>query len=264
METNENNVFNENQLIEDQPEEVESQEVEQVEASPEENPVQEEKQDQPKQSWKELRDKAERADKAEKERDEALRILKAIEQEAMRYQQQAPPVETQEEEADYNLGDDELVEGKHLKKMLSKEQKRLKQLEENLLRQQRYSQENAIHAQLKSKYDDFDQVLTAENIAALRDTKPSLAKSLALNPDLYEKAVDTYSLIKDLGIYRPDLYSKEKEIAQRNASKPRSLNSIAPQQGDSPLSQANAFANGLTPELKKKLYAEMLEKAKSR
>lgn len=34
---------------------------------------------------------------------------------------------------------------------------------------------------------------------------------------------------------------------------------LSPQQGDSPLSKANAFANGLTEDLKKQLQKEMFE-----
>jgi hypothetical protein len=82
-----------------------------------------------------------------------------------------------------------------------------------------------------------------------------------LNPDLKEKAEETYLAIKDLGIYRKDEFVKQKETAQKNFTKPRSVNSVAPQYGDSPLNQANAFANGLTKELKKSLYQEMLDKA---
>jgi len=70
-------------------------------------------------------------------------------------------------------------------------------------------------------------------------------------------------MVKKLGIYKPDNYEKDRAHVATNANKPRSSASISPQQGDSPLSNANAFADGLTPELKKKLYAEMLE-AKSR
>ena len=39
---------------------------------------------------------------------------------------------------------------------------------------------------------------------------------------------------------------------------------MSPQQGDSPLSRANAFANGLTPELRVQLIKEMEEARKNR
>jgi hypothetical protein len=56
----------------------------------------------------------------------------------------------------------------------------------------------------------------------------------------------------------------DRAAAQKNASKPKPLASVSPQQGDSPLSRANAFANGLTPELQKQLRQEMEEARKNR
>ncbi len=52
---------------------------------------------------------------------------------------------------------------------------------------------------------------------------------------------------------------KSETRIQKNASKPKPLASVNPQQGDSPLSRANAFANGLTEELKDQLRKEMSE-----
>jgi len=51
---------------------------------------------------------------------------------------------------------------------------------------------------------------------------------------------------------------------QANTAKPRPLTSVSPQSGESPLSRANAFAEGLTPELKKNLFKEMQEAKKNR
>lgn len=232
----------------------------------EEVPVVEEKKNDPKQSWKELREKAERADKLQKERDEYLKLLQQIEEEARHYaenQKKAPVKE--EEEFDYSsIDDDEILTGKELKRAWSREQKRLQHLEETIKNQQKQQSEAAIENELKTKYNDFYDVLNPSNIEKLREMRPGLARSLSLNPDLKEKAVETYQAIKDLGIYRVDEYAPDKERAYRNSTKPRSLNSVSPQMGNSPLSQANAFANGLTDELKKQLYKEMVEKAKSR
>ena len=63
---------------------------------------------------------------------------------------------------------------------------------------------------------------------------------------------------------KPDNYKTDRELAQKNASKPKPLASVSPQQGDSPLSRANAFANGLTNELKAQLRKEMEEARKNR
>ncbi len=160
-----------------------------------------------------------------------------------------------------NIPDDDLLSGKDLKRVITKQQKNMQKIQEDMIRQQRSSQEKMIENEFKSKYSDFYEVLNSDNIAKLREMRPGLARSLHFNPDLKEKAEETYLAIKDLGIYRKDDFVKQKEAAQKNFSKPRSVNSVAPQFGDSPLNQANAFANGLTKELKSKLYQEMLDKA---
>jgi hypothetical protein len=66
-----------------------------------------------------------------------------------------------------------------------------------------------------------------------------------------------YKMIKLLNIHRDTSYDADKLKAQQNLAKPKSLSSIAPQKSESPLSHANAFANGLTPELKDQLVKEM-------
>ena len=78
------------------------------------------------------------------------------------------------------------------------------------------------------------------------------------------KAVSAYKHIKKLGLYTEDTYQADRDLAQRNAAKPKPLVSVSPQQGDSPLSRANAFANGLTPELQKQLRQEMEDARKNR
>lgn len=223
----------------------------------------------PKQSWKELREKAQRADTLQKERDQYYNVLKQIEEEARYYAQQQPQQtqqrEPEEEEFDLNtLDDDEVLTGREMKRALQKESKRLRYIEESINAQRQASTETQIENELKSKYSDFYDVINNDNITKLREMRPGLAKSLSLNPDLREKAMDTYQMIKDLGIYQEDHYAAEREMARKNAAKPRPINSVSPQMGNSPLSKANAFAGGLTDDLKKHLYKEMLEKSKSR
>lgn len=244
-------------IIQDQPEEVE-------EVQPDDTPIEPEERS-PQQSWKELRKKAELADKLqdernklEKERNEYLELLKKIDQENKSKQQYA-----QEPEDDFDidsLDEDEIITVKDLKRARLQEAKKLKKLEDDYRHSQRVSHDNAIEAELSKKNNDFYQVLTIDNINKLREMRPGLARSLNLNPDLKEKAEETYQAIKDLGIFKAP--TQDQQIAQKNSAKPRSMNSISPQAGNSPLSQANAFAGGLTQELKNKLYQEMLDKSR--
>lgn len=191
-------------------------------------------------------------ERTERERDEALRRLQEYEQ---RSNTQAQPQQVSEDDDDISLGPDELAEGKHL----SKVGKKIKKLEQQIHNYQQQSQTVAIESRLKSEYPDFDKIVSKTNIDLLKEMHPHIANTLNSASDLYSKAVSAYTLIKSLGIHVEDTFQQDRQLAQKNASKPRPLTSVSPQQGDSPISRANAFANGLTEDLKVQLRKEMEE-----
>ena len=192
----------------------------------------------------------EKAELLERERDEALRLANEMKS---KFNPTAAAFPEVDEEV--TLSEEDLVEGKHLNRF----QKKIKKLEQQLQSYQQQTSEIAVESQLKSQYADFDKVVTRENIETLRLTYPELAQTInSSSSDLYSKAVSAYTLIKRLGVYAEDTYQNERERAHKNATKPKPLASVSPQQGDTPLSHANAFANGLTDELKEQLRKEMM------
>lgn len=155
-------------------------------------------------------------------------------------------------EKEEELGEEDLVEGRHLKRL------------ENLIIRKELE---AVPEKLRGKFEDFDQVVTKENLEKLKDTEPELFYSIqsgdGTNADgLYAKGVAAYKTLKGLG-YSPEEKNlmKQKDQAQSNHKKPLSAQAI---KGSGALHEANAFANGLTPELKKQLQKEMAEAAKAR
>ena len=198
-----------------------------------------------------LRILRERSERAEKERDEAVRYMRDMQ--AQMNQRNAPPVEQEDDEPEYTLSEDALVEGKHL----AAYNKKIRRLEEQINSYQQYNNSVTTETRLKAQYPDFDRVVSKENVEALKAQYPELAHSLSANPDLYTKAVSTYTLMKKLNIAVDEVTMADRERAQKNAAKPRPLVSVSPQQGDSPLARANAFAEGLTPDLQKQLLKEM-------
>lgn len=202
-----------------------------------------------------LREKAKSADKFQQERDALLQRMQEME---LRQKKEAVP--EVDDNDDLAIQPDDLVEGKHLAKIA----KKYKKLEDQLKNYQRQSQESNIETRLKTEYPDFDKVVSKDNIEELKSLYPELAATLHSSPDLYNKGASAYTLIKRLGINREDTYSGDRDRAIKNAAKPRPLTSVSPQQGDSPLSHANAFANGLTDELKKQLLQEMSDARKKR
>lgn len=188
---------------------------------------------------KNLRLKAERQ---ERELQDARRRLESYETK-----------QTPEEDYSLNLGEADLAEGKHLSKM----QRQHKIQVDELRKANAQTQNLLIELKLKSELPDIDKVVTEDNIQLLKELHPELAYSINSNNDYYTKAKSAYKILTGMGIYKRDDFSSDRESAERNATKPRPLASVSPQQADSPLSRANAFANGLTPELKAQLIKEM-------
>jgi len=228
----------------EQPEVVEESTPEVVEETPtEEAPIEQPKEeptyDKNVQNWRSLREKAQ---KAERERDELLKKLQ--EQQNSHKQQQD----------DYKpIDDDDLASGKDIKRIEKQQAQRIAQLEQQV-----------IESKLKSQYPDFDEVVNQDTLGMLQDVDPELAESLASNPNLYSKAVAVYKSIKRYGFApdgpnNPQAHTRNKETVNKNVAKPRTVTSISPQQADSPLSRANAFANGLTDELKEQRWKEAQE-----
>lgn len=167
----------------------------------------------------------------------------------------APQTNHVEEDYDINIEPDAIAEGKHLTKI----QKELKNVKKQLQQYQQNSETNIVEAKIRAVCPDFEKVCSPENIAMLRDTDPELAATINSSGDLYNKAVSAYKAIKRYNIGAQDPYLDDKLRAQKNAAKPKPMASLSPQQGESPLAAANAFANGLTDDLKKNLYKEMME-----
>jgi len=175
-------------------------------------------------NWRALREAR------EKEEQQRIKLQREKEELLARYQQN--------NQEDFSLDDSDLAEGKHLKQIQNKTERRIVELEQRL-----------IEAQIRAKYNDYDTVVNEDTIGMLRDADPDLAASLAANPNPYSQAVAVYNSIKRYGLDR-SAFEKDRQKVTKNISKPRTVNSLSPQQADSPLSRANAFAEGMTDEMK--------------
>ena len=193
--------------------------------------------------------------RAERERDEAVKYAREMQQ------SQQKPVQQQPDEDDITIGNDELVEGKHFKKM----NQQYKQMKNELNETRRQLNEQSAELKLKMKYPDFDKVVNSDTINALKEKDYDVYSAISATGDTYKQAILAYNSIKSNGLYHSDpVYDHEKQLAQKNVLKPRPMASVNPQQGDSPLSRANAFAQGLTPDLAEQLRKEMYDASKNR
>ncbi len=220
--------------------------LETLEKQPEqEQVVVEKKPTAPQESWKKLREKALAAEKRAADLEQAL----------MQASKQQPQQPQEEEEAEISVDADALVEGKHL----SQVNKHIKKLEAQLHQYQQQTAMSATEMRLKTQYPDFDSIVSKENLESLRLAYPEIAQTINSSSDLYSKAVSAYTMIKKLGINDDnESFDAEKEVIHKNANKPKPSAILKPQQGDSPLTKANAFATGpLTDELKAAMLKEM-------
>ena len=259
-------VYEEPEAVEDvsEIEEVVQEEVEEPEVAP--TPVDAVKK--PRALPENLREIRLAKEKAERERDALMSQMLNMQSQLQNQQMvQQKPVVQEPEEKDWfdGLDQESLVEGKQLKN-IAQEMKAMKKM---LREQQVQSQEIAMQAKIKSQYPDFDEVFNAQTINSLNEQYPDVANALRVMPDDYNKATAAYTMIKNLGIYKSSgdemkkkTYESDVLRAKVNAAKPRPLTSVNPQQGDSPLSKANAFANGLTPDLKAAMLKEMQDARK--
>lgn len=193
-------------------------------------------------------------EKAERERDALMQQM--LNMQRQQYQQPEKPqqqVVEEEPDIDFDIDPDSLVEGKHVKKLAAAYKSMQKQMREY----QNQTQAVTVEARIRATYPDFEKVVSQENIAILNEQYPEVAATLRDTPDMFNKAATAYSVIKNFGIHKQTALAPERAKAIANSQKPRPLASVSPQQGDSPLSKANAFANGMTDELKEQLRKEM-------
>ena len=195
----------------------------------------------------------ERAEHERYLREQTERRLYYLEQ---RMQQPAQPV-VQEE--DIGVDDDSYVEGKHVKKMRRQIQETKAQLLETrkqLEQQAQQAQSSVAEIRLRSQFTDFDNVVSTHNIKRLAELKPSLYRSVMANPDLYDKGVTAYEMIKNSGIIS-ETYAQDRRL-EENRSKPRAMANAAPQSAETPLTRVGDYDRRiLTEERKKQLLRDV-------
>ncbi len=174
--------------------ETQTEEVEQVEEATEDTnqDVELDKQpakvaQKPNDSFKAIREAKERA---EKERDTLM-------QQVMEYQQQKQALDKQykqpepapvDDDIDFNIDEDGLVEGRYVKKVTN----RIKNLEKQLKAYENQSNQTSTESKIKNQFPDFDKVVSQENIEMLNSQFPEIARTLGATNDLYSKAVSAY------------------------------------------------------------------------
>lgn len=193
-------------------------------------------------NFKKLREEKSRL---ERERDEWMRMAQA-------QQPKAPePVEQP-----VNYKPDDLVEWGMVDKELKKMRSEFNQYKEQ-------SQLSLVEAQLRTKYNDLDSVLSKDNLDALKEREPELYSTIYSSNDVYNKAASAYKLIKQMGIASTPEVNSDKDRIAKNMAKPKPAGTVTPSFGSTALGEAASFNGKMTPDVKKKLYEEMKASSKN-
>jgi len=145
------------------------------------------------------------------------------------------------------LDDDDFTTGAHHKQTLEE----LNQLKAQL----EYMQ---IQQNLRTKYPDFDLVVTEKNLEEFAKRKPMKWGQIADDTNIFRKQAAAYEELKELGIVNGDPYKTEKAAIKTNNARPRSAATISAPTSETPLSQANAYATGDISEAKRRANFRMM------
>lgn len=193
-------------------EELNKQEQQVSPNTPQEAPVQSQttQLDKKEANWRALE---ERALRAEREREELARQLAA--------QQQKPSYSDSEDEL--HGADDDLIERRHLKKYVRKQQEEITKTKEELQAKMAQIEQQNIERRLRERYPNIDQVLTDQNIEKLRQSKPAVYRSIMANPNLEDRGELALEAIQTW-IETPQQKSTSDRI-DNNRNKPRTASS---------------------------------------
>ncbi len=216
-----------------------------------EQKVEEKKEEAQKESPKEynmrqMRERLEASERRAKDLEEQMKQRSAI-----------PQQQTQSQESDdIQIGDEDLIEGKHLKKYVSST---IQKYERKLEEMERRSAEVAAENRLKAQYQDFDSVMNEENFKNLATLYPEDYRSVVSNPDIYSKGKTAYNMIKRYGIVENAYEDVDRRLSE-NKNKPRAAASISPQSSDTPLARVGDYdRRTLTEERKEQLRQQVAE-----
>jgi len=181
------------------------------------------------------------------------RELEALKANERRYQEElvklAKNQQKPEEDELLKLSDDDILTKRQAEKLAEIKTRKLLEEFDN-----QKGEEKA-----RSEVSDYDAVVNQENLERLQKDHPEIVETLKASPRLYDKAKSAYKFIKAFYGAKDQASKENQENLEKNMAKPRSVSSLGSQGA---LSQAHAFANGLTPELKKQLLNEMISASK--
>jgi hypothetical protein len=154
-------------------------------------------------------------------------------------QQQTTKLQLVDDDDDLDLNDDSYIEGKQFKRYVKSLKQQLKNTKKEF---EEFNQKNALaqaEIRLKTQFNDFDSIVSKDNLDKLAQQKPALYRSIMANQDIYDRGYLAYELIKGNGMAN-DYAQIDKKIDD-NKARPRSVANANSQSGDTPLARVGDY-----------------------
>jgi hypothetical protein len=145
-----------------------------------------------------------------------------------------------EEDDDFDVPDDNFIEGRQVKKVIRKLKNEVREAKQQFREFQQQSSVSNAEVRLKSEFTDFNSVVSKENLERLASVKPSLYRSIMANQDIYDRGYAAYEMIKNGGIAMETYPDADRRI-EENRAKPRSAATAPSQSSDSPLARVGDY-----------------------
>lgn len=175
------------------------------------------------------------ADRAERAERRIAELENTLHQRSQQPQQQ---LQAQEDD-DFAIDDDDVPVGRQIKKQFKTLKNKLETTQKQLeMLNQKTSVEQA-ELKLNAKYNDFNSIVTTDNIKALAEVDPDAYRSIMSLNDIYDRGYTAYQLISNKLRTMPQRNIDRK--IEDNKIKPRSAATISAKASSSPLTQVTDY-----------------------
>lgn len=198
-----------------------------------------------------MRERMEESDRKLQEYEEKVRMLSQQQQ----YQQ---PTQASEPREQFSVADDDIIDGRSWRKYDAEVKDEIRQLKEQIKRQNNDSLSSQAELRLKSEFPDYFNVVNKENINMLAKIYPDEYQSMLSNGDIYSRGKTAYNMISRFGLI--DDTKEVTEKIDKNKNKPRATGSANSAPSSSPMANLGSYERRvLSPERIAQLRREMNE-----
>lgn len=162
---------------------------------------------------------------------------------------------------DFGLDPDSYVEAKHIKKIISRLKAENRETKKQLEEVASKAIVSATESRLKANYNDFDHIVSNENLKNLAAIHPEDYASMMSNPDLYAKSKTAYNMIKNYGIANERIREADEKLAA-NKLRPQSSSAVSPHVPESVLGRVGDYDRRVLSEAQKEQVRKRLQEAK--